>query len=526
MPWKFTFNGLKIISGEFTLSRGVLPSIATLRILPQDLPSLSVGNMTITDGTTTLTFPNCAADTANIRRVHGSDGWRWHLQVMDRRWKWKGGKITGRYNVRKANGDVIAETQKEPHELMTLLFAAMGESNYFLDAVPLHFYPCVDWNLADPATELLKLCERFGFAICLATNNNVNVVPYGVGVDLPTGGEITGTWRLDRDTLPAKVVVTSGPTAYQSRMELQAVDIDDDNFLKAVDDLSYMPAGGWDNDYPHFFSQVADADRWRAFRGTWRYFRVTGQATGGIIPFGHQLPEVAISQIYPLESTLITSGQDEDGVWGRLPAMIDGVYFTYSELPINSATGTPWNGNFTILGDLGIVILDTPTFYLGTGGIVQDPSLYLTTSCHIRKGDGTDIEHLESEVAVAGGAAKNRVVRFPECFAGITVAQTLPITISAEDPTLDRIEELDAIRDTVKLRYSTVRLCAIEYNAVQDISPDGLIAQVKWRGWCGRAGTTAASTGFEFDPFTLSAAERTRRVMTDGLVEDSYVAAD
>lgn len=512
MPFKFTYNNLPIVAGEFTLSRGIEPSIATLRVLPEDLPTLTVGSMVITDGTNTVTFTNCAVDYATIRRVPVDGGWRWHLQVKDRRWKWKGGKITGRYNVRKANGEVIASTQKEPFELFTLLFAAMGETNGNFVDLPTGFYPFVDWNLADPAIELLKLCERFGFAICLTTLDTVNITPYGVGNDLVPGlfgGEITGMWRVEPDTLPAKVVVTAGPTRYQRRMALEAVDIDDDNDLKPVDDLANKPAGGWDNDYPHFFSQVAAADRWRAYRGTWRYFRVNAF----VVPI-------------ILETAMMTSGQDEDGNWGRLPPMLDGVFFNYSELPLNAATGTAWNGNFTIFPETQVVVLDTPTFYLGSGGVVQEPTLYLTTAYYLWNNVGmTSLDHLEAEVAIAGGTGSHRYVRFPEAFAGVTIAQTYPVAIAASNNILAITAELEAIRDSFALRYDTLRLWAMEYNGVQHAYPDGKIAQVSWRGWCGKAGTTSASQGFEFDVFNESDAVRNRRSLVGGLVEDFYVSA-
>lgn len=523
MPFRFTFQSLKIIAGEFTLSRGITPSIATLRILPQDLPSLAVGSMTITDDTTTLTFPNCAADFANIRKVEDRGGWRWHLQVKDRRWKWKGGNVTGRYNVRKGNGVVIAATQKTPAQLVSLLLDAMGETGYDVSDLPTGFYPSARWFNAEPAAELLRLCERFGFAICLRTDNTVAVVPYGTGAALPTGGELTGTWRLEPDTLPANVVAAAGPTRFQSRLTLQAVSINADGDIDPVASMTYEPASTWDYESPFFFSQVAAADRFQAFRGMWKYFRVSGQAAGGLAPAGADTVVADIAQIFPLDTELITSGQDASGNWIRLPPMIDGVFFAYSELPINSATGTAWNGPFAIDGDTGIVILETPAYYLGTGGIVEAPTLNLTTAYYITKGDTTDIEHASVTVAVVGGTGSDRVVKFPEAFAAITVTQSVPVSIAAENTTTAIEAELEAIRDSVADRYDTLQLLAVEYNGIRDISPDGKIAQVKWRGWCGRAASTGASQGFEFDVFNLSDADRNRRALVNALVEDGYV---
>src|SRR3990167_6709017 len=112
----------RIIEGTFTLSHGITPSVALLRIVPQDRLIAETGPLTIEYGQTRIRIDGCRVRGASIQR-ETSSGRIVSLQIEDRRWKWRYGEISGRYNIRFANGqiDTINSDEKTPQQLATLL---------------------------------------------------------------------------------------------------------------------------------------------------------------------------------------------------------------------------------------------------------------------------------------------------------------------------------------------------------------------------------------------------------------------
>src|SRR5262245_23514925 len=97
------FPGIQqVIRWSFTLSHGAAPSVATVDVAPQAGAPAEVGTLQIVFGSLRLQFPDCVVDHALVRRSPA--GMVVGLTLLDRRWKWKFGEISGRYNLRTRSG--------------------------------------------------------------------------------------------------------------------------------------------------------------------------------------------------------------------------------------------------------------------------------------------------------------------------------------------------------------------------------------------------------------------------------------
>ncbi len=118
------FPGINSVqSGSYTIQHGTSPGVATLVIAPQQNINVLSGPLTITFGPTTITIPNCVVDRASLVL----DGERRIVQVsiLDFRWKWRYGDISGSYNVTRKDGSLQANTVQSPQQLATLCLRAM-----------------------------------------------------------------------------------------------------------------------------------------------------------------------------------------------------------------------------------------------------------------------------------------------------------------------------------------------------------------------------------------------------------------
>ena len=119
----FRFPGIDDFeTADYTLSHGISPGVCTVVMPVQTGFQAQGGTMRFTFGSVSLEFRDCKIDRASFRM--GADGKTWTLAILDRRWKWAWGEISGVYNTRFANGDVDPEREKTPQELAELCLKA------------------------------------------------------------------------------------------------------------------------------------------------------------------------------------------------------------------------------------------------------------------------------------------------------------------------------------------------------------------------------------------------------------------
>ena len=168
------FPGIgQVLRWSYTLSQGITPGVCTIDVVPQFGVPDQVGTLKIAFGQTSLRFEQCVVDFAIVRR--GPTGMVVGLSLLDRRWKWKYGAISGRYNLRTKAGALDRETERTPQELATLLLTAMGESGFSVVDLPNLARPEIDWVGANPAGELAALCESLGCRVVLGVTGFVSV---------------------------------------------------------------------------------------------------------------------------------------------------------------------------------------------------------------------------------------------------------------------------------------------------------------------------------------------------------------
>lgn len=342
IPAKFSFPGIaQVMAGTVNFGHGITPTGFQLTIVPQ--PSnviVEIADLTLEYNNETLVFKDCRADQAAYS--FDANGNVIALTILDRRWRWQFGRISGEYNVRREdntiekidNGDpafAVEDSERTPQQLARLLLTAAGET-VAADAVnelPNDTLPYVNWDVANPMSELANLCDMLGCRVVLGLDNVVRVRKLNVGQPLPPDGLMRYGASVDYFNGPDQVSVVSAPVRYQHDFELEAVGLDVDGSVKLLDDLSYVPEGGWGSLDIFTGGVLVDLTSGRslAHKSVFRWYRVK-------VPF--ELPGYGLikhrSQIILLGSQVFKT--QVDGVYATRDRMVYGIYFTESDFVV------------------------------------------------------------------------------------------------------------------------------------------------------------------------------------------------
>ncbi len=251
-----------------TISHGISPASFVLVTYPQEKAPDEFGDLVISDGVRKITLRDCKVDA--ISGTASSGGQTWTLSILDRRWKWAGGKISGRYNQQDKRGKFVPWTIRSPEELAKLCLEAMGEKGYLLDlpdglkklAVNAGLLgenfddflrlgenfaqtlanPPVVWDVTNPARALAILAEQFNRRLVFQPlKNRVAILPLGEGEQLPDGAWEMSAPSLDAPETPKAVAIAGAPVRIQARFALEAVGEEWDGEYLPIDLLSYAP---------------------------------------------------------------------------------------------------------------------------------------------------------------------------------------------------------------------------------------------------------------------------------------------
>lgn len=522
-----TFPGISVILGcDGTLTHGISPSIFTIRTIPHTNFVAGVGNLTLSFGSDSLTFRDCALDLATLEVNEG--GSEWTLNILDRRWKWQYGEISGWYNRRLEDGTIDKETEKNPQELATLLLEAMGEQRSDVSALPMQPRPEVRWQFDNPAEELASLCDELKCRIVLGLDNRVRLWKLGDGKDLPQGGTVSGGGRgFDTSVMPSALKIVGGPIRYQSKLKLEAVGEDTDGKIKLIDDLSYKPDGGWESlgEDLEFFA-VTDTYkidgvevqcRELAKRSVYRWYRIKEQAEGGLKPpgFDGTFKIEKREQLLPLGNGLIDATTDPDGRTIPKPPEITGEWYGFGEDDEPITRGSRYRDSFSVDAATGVVRFSNPVYLLDEDdSTIQEAELYLTTSYSITDPATRGLYHFTRERKTPRSKAKTKplIIRRPEI--DRTIKQYYDqVTKPRGNPADNRKvveKESDHYLDAAMKEFETDETLTLEYAGLVFLGLDGLTSQVSWTLGNGQAAVTKASQGDEHDIYTPSYAERRR----------------
>lgn len=236
-----TFNGIKaVLSGSFSLGPGITPSRCTIYLAPQPEPIPTVGTLQISDSSGGVTFPDCHAQSLSVE-INGLTVWA--ATLMDTRWRWAYGEISGEYNVRDARDRIIPAQVRTPQQLAAMLFKAMGVAKVDVSRMPNTLFPEKRWDTASPSRELQTLLEETGCLVTLGSANVVQVWPIGAGGFLPDDNTLIDLQQLfEVPDVPDSIVFRGSRDQYQIPLRLEDVAEDVDGSLKRYHEVSYAPA--------------------------------------------------------------------------------------------------------------------------------------------------------------------------------------------------------------------------------------------------------------------------------------------
>lgn len=373
-----TFPGiLQIVEASYTRAHGIQPGVASLTIAPQPGIVGELGDLvfafegTSENGNTVYTFTGCKLDRFRFER--DTRGLIVRLAALDRRWKWEFPTVSGTYNMRHENGELVTDlsqtqsqqtanlilnTEKTPQELAEICLEAMGEFGYDISALPNDARPLVEWDHENAARALEDLCELLGCHVVLKMDDTVQVCRLGVGNDLPENLDIQiRSPGVDLPERPDAIRVICNRQRVQADLLLEAVGLDTDGQIKLIDDLSYIPRQQsffgtplTTPDYsrisaPYFLGIKDLKARELAKQTLWRWYRVKvpfqvllfDNANAESDPVLQPFTVTSLQQIAPLEDMQVDQ-EVENGQKQFKRAWIWGVWGTDSLGYVNGVT--------------------------------------------------------------------------------------------------------------------------------------------------------------------------------------------
>ena len=528
---------------SFVLSHGHQPSVAVFEIVPQSSMVPTVGDLVLTYDTTTITFPQCKINTSLMR--FSSEGYLYHFAVMDRRWKWSYGEVTGAFNLRKPDGRVDTITEKTPQDLCQILLGNMGITGTIdVSAVPDGSRPQVYWYASNPAEELAKLCVLLGCRIVYNPPDNVTIARAGVGTALPTTDAMNAAFTWTKEVRPDTLKIITAPVLFQAKFELEAVGLDVDGRVKLIKDLSYNPGGkgnvdGWNDAVPKEFeaTEVTTSEERLKNATVFKWYRIKEEAASGILNVpgytGYDIgnptastPLLGLWQLLPIQEELVQTyfdrnaisssvgSADDKGVVRPQAAYLEGVWYSEAHSSANQPAFTLLDVDFTIDAEKGIVKLAEPV-YRYEAATTQQAILYLTCVVQVTEQASrvpwTYFYARTKAPPLYGTGA--RILRHPE-LQSYYVAQY--DASNALIGVLDNFATIDAqatlILDAIEQEYAAVSTADVEYAGLVDLALDGARQQITWK--TGRQlATTRVTLNSEHDPFVPAYDEREKRIV-------------
>jgi hypothetical protein len=259
-----TYPGiLDFQSATYSCSHGITPGLILIRTKAPPTFAAAVGAFTFSDGARSVTLTDCKLD--EVHESHGTADHAWDLTLLDRRWRWRYGSVSGHYNRLDNRGNLIPRYARTPKELAEICLAAMGETGYTLDlpagvsrqqldlenenpapgqrTPPTNTNPEVIWDDLPPAQALAQLCDTFGRRVVFdPISNTVKILRPGFGANLPVNERLFTVQQAARDfERPYGLGIAGAVVRHQGRFKLEPVGREWDGRYVPIDQLSYRP---------------------------------------------------------------------------------------------------------------------------------------------------------------------------------------------------------------------------------------------------------------------------------------------
>ena len=514
--WAPATNG--VLSGSYTLSHGLTPSVVTLECVRFDGEIPAVSDVVFTDSEDTLTLKDCLY---SEKGSHSSGSGRTRtVTLLDRRWRWRFGAMEGRYNriinehpevqllppdQRPAGYD--AETQSA-RTLAEQCLDSMGEKGYDVDALPDDDFPLVEWDFCTPAQALGELCDRYHLLVAFDPDAcQVMLCTKGEGLDLPPNGQVSDDISDIQPPKPKTLRGVCNYTEHEVSFDLEAVGLDTDGQVKAIADLSYKPGGGWPADHL-LFSGIADTPivdpknpsltttaLKLAQESVYRWYRIIPKRiTNWTQPgWGVQLVSTpTLAQLLPLCKQLVQTVQVTDALGNidvqRRPAFVTGVFLPDITLGTgigtNTAASAMYPKNFELDEQAGIVKFSEPVIQLDGSGNISAAELELR--CVVFADRYTKDKDIGGSYGVETVSCEGVTLQYRHGLDAGTGLETIVGNILDVDKAVDGILEAKAATYEIPDNGSRV------YPGVWLFRLDGYIQQITWSLGPNGALTTAS----------------------------------
>lgn len=521
------YQGIQITKGAtYTQTRGISPDVCEVKLIPQQDPIPSVGDLALTfNAVNQVVLRDCLADSSRVWL--NDQGFVGTINFRDRRWRWSRYELfSAHFNERDSIGNIIEASRLSLQGILRALFTHIGESGVDVSRVPNDFYPEFNQR-CKPADVLIQSYGiNLGYEVCLGFDDDVVTVwPRGQGEDLPATSELMKLEEsLDPATPPQFSSVCFGPSVAQARFAMVAVGLDTDGKVKLLDDLSYKPAGGWVKAYDYMLAIEkafgVDSEEVRLARLTvYRWYIIDMFADGSLdFPDGTGSLD-DITQVLPLFQKLLEVQQT--GTEGKVQHPNIRLYGAHTSQKLwvgREITGIGWEIFEVYEFDAyrGMINFERPVYQdLTTVEQILPAELYLEAAFRIRDSFNRQFVSYVHTIPIDNFGAGVHTYEEP----GV-IATTIVKYDDSHNVTeiLSNQEDVDAYAQTIHAATAGSYIHKAEkmawYNRIMDeIKLDGLTSQVQHiitdgtdPGAAGHM--TRAAQNMEFDVFLRSTAER------------------
>ena len=539
---------------SMTRSRGIQPG--TIQFVVPVVPQIPYGKsapVIISDGIRNMTFPDCLLQSVDIDY---SNGYRYMVTLLDFRWKWSYGQLSGEYNTIRG-GMIVPATRKKPQELAKLCLAAMSVSRFDITQLPNDTYPEVTWDTEHPAAALESLCSSLGCTICPQIDGSVSINKNGVGKKLPIvqGAEMRESIKFGQ--IPDDVYISASATVWEVSLDLSipwALEREKKTLgtvpvesIVPFNNATYTPLGGWGNEDPVTFGNVGkpsdskkERERFRSMArdSIWRMFGFKFPFNLPGLPFpitninqlvfhDDLLAQFTIAYVSPSQGTVTELRRQKPFVYGQ--------YYDRKDTGSNNVEkfSHEWDNNprliypggFSVDKDRGIIVMADPVYFYDKSPTAKErfsePNLFLRTAISVK--DPTTGEYFREVYKKPTGFRNNTKPLWVK-------RSDLRREINVDPVTSKPIKDGGDNEETLKkelAKYAKYELDKLEtvnpiqgtYTGFIPIELDGCVEQVSYEiSDSGETGTTA-SYGYEYSLVIPSFEERRRIGMLNALIQ-------
>lgn len=237
-----------VFGASYTCQWGTLPSVATVTVPLSDQTKVQrIGDLVFSDDVhQPLRLTDCIIDRWEVTNSVG--GKALSLTILDRRWRWRFGTFSGRYNLRDSRG-IIIDKAISPKQIAEKILKAMGEENYLID-LPNGFSqnetPFIEFDEVRFDHALEEIAAKFSRVVVFQPlKNRVIITQIGEGQPLPPYQDLEISASFDAVELPKEIEIKGAPVAYQYVFRLLPAARNLDGAIVPIDNAEYRPTAGW-----------------------------------------------------------------------------------------------------------------------------------------------------------------------------------------------------------------------------------------------------------------------------------------